>query len=243
MSPSEPLNNLENHVHKRLVDKFGVKATSSSKAGRKTKPSRQQKKLRHLKKELKRQFKQALKNGDNVAAKKLKKHFHKIIKLPNEIRKLELKKHEKTSSSTAQQNVRKNPQQFAKKLPTQNKNRTPTFQKNAPEKYFSSVNNERRDYKYNPLKRMKRPPCPKKPFDTKPPSLNELTNYLMKRRNSSAPATYRIPYLVWKKCPKTTQFLHEIICSLWRTGSIPLSWLTGETILISKDENIRSLPL
>ena len=47
MSPSEQLNNLENHVHKRLVDKFGVKPTSSSKASRKTKPSRQQKKLRH----------------------------------------------------------------------------------------------------------------------------------------------------------------------------------------------------
>ena len=84
---------------------------------------------------------------------------------------------------------------------------------------------------------MKRPPCPKKPFDTKPSSLTELTNYLMKRRNSSAPGTNRIPYLVWKKCPKTTQFLQEIICSIWRTGSIPFSWRTGETILISKDEN------
>ena len=101
---------------KRLVDKFGVKPTSSSKIGRETKPSRQQKKLRHLEKELKRQFKQALKNRDNFEAKKLKKDFHKIIRLHNKVRKLELKK-QKTSSSTAQQNFRKKkPNPFAKKL-------------------------------------------------------------------------------------------------------------------------------
>ena len=131
MSPSEKLNNLENHVHKSLVEKLGVKPTSSSKAGRKTKPSPQQKKLRHLKKELKRQFKQALKNGDNVKAKKLKKDFHKITQLHNNVWKLELKKHEKTSSSTAQQNFRNKPHQFAKKLLNQSKSRMPSFQKNA----------------------------------------------------------------------------------------------------------------
>ena len=143
MSPSEQLNNLENHVHKRLVDRFGVKPTSS-KADRKSKTSRQQKKLRQLKKQLKRQFKQALKNGNNVEAKKLKKDFHKIMRLHNKVRKLELKKQEKTHSSTAQQNFRKNPHQFAKKLLNQNESRTPTFKKNAAEKYFSSANNDKK---------------------------------------------------------------------------------------------------
>ena len=242
MSLSEQLNNLENHVYKRLVDKFGVKPTSSNKADRKTKLSRQ-KKLRHLKKELKRQFKQALKNGDNVEAKTLKKDFHKIIRLHNKVRKTGAEETWENISSAAQHNSRKKKKkkkthQFAKKLLNQHESRTPTFQKKGAEKYFSSVNNDkRRDYKYHPLKGMKRPPCPKKPFNTKPPSLTELTNYLMKRRNSSAPGTNRIPYLVWKKCPKTTQFLHEMICSIWRTGSIPLSWRTGEIILISRDEN------
>ena len=47
---------------------------------------------------------------------------------------------------------KKKPHQFAKKLLNQNESGTPTFQKNAAEKYFSSVNNDkRRDYKCHPL--------------------------------------------------------------------------------------------
>ncbi|XP_072039562.1 uncharacterized protein [Amphiura filiformis] len=177
-----------------------------------------------MKKETKRQFKQALKKGDNKTAKELKKDFHKLIRLHNKVRKLELRKLEYASSGKAHNNFRRNPHQFAKKLLNQDTNRNPTFQKPAAEKYFKSVNNDKkRGYKYRPLKGMKRPPCPNQPFNTKPPSLTELTNYLMKRRNSSAPGINRIPYLVWKKCPKTTDLLHEVICNIWRTGDIPMS--------------------
>ena len=89
----------------------------------------------------------------------------------------------------------------------------------------------------NPLKVMKRPPKSTTKFKTKPPSLSELNAYLQKRRNASAPGTNRIPYLVWKKCPRITGLLHEVICNIWRSASIPTDWKVGETILISKEEN------
>ena len=49
----------------------------------------------------------------------------------------------------------------------------------------------------------------------------------------------KIPYLVYKKCPKTTEILHEVICNIWRSAVVPLSWRIGETILISKEENTK----
>jgi hypothetical protein len=68
-SPNDQVTNLENHVYKRLVDRFGMKPISSKKAIKKPKSSRQQRKLRRLKKDVKHQFKQALKKGDKHTAK------------------------------------------------------------------------------------------------------------------------------------------------------------------------------
>ncbi|PIK41126.1 hypothetical protein BSL78_22020 [Apostichopus japonicus] len=161
-----------------------------------------------------------------------------LVRLHNKVRKLELKSQQRKTASKEQHQFRQNPHKYAKRLLNEKQTRSPSFSKTAAEKFFKNVNSDkRRDYKYHPLKGLKRPPKPTKPFKTKPPSLSELNSYLQKRRNASAPGTNRIPYLVWKKCPRTTQLLHEVICGIWRTAAIPMSWRTGETILISKEEN------
>ncbi|XP_071845750.1 uncharacterized protein [Apostichopus japonicus] len=235
---NEQLTNLETHVYKRLVDRFGVKPAVPKKTDKKQQCSRQQRKLRRLKKDTKRQYKQALRDGNKVHSTNLKKDFLKLVRLHNKVRKLELKSQQRKTASKEQHQFRQNPHKYEKRLLNEKQTRSPSFSKTAAEKFFKNVNSDkRRDYKYHPLKGLKRPPKPTKPFKTKPPSLSELNSYLQKRRNASAPGTNRIPYLVWKKCPRTTQLLHEVICGIWRTAAIPMSWRTGETILISKEEN------
>ena len=176
-------------------------------------------------------------NGLEISA-NLRKDYLKLVRLHNKVRKLELKAKEKEAASKAHQQFRQNPYQYAKSMLDDKQQRKPSFNKTTAEKYFKEVNSDKkRDYKYHPLTGMKRPPKPTTQFNTKPPSLSELNAYLLKRRNASAPGTNRIPYLVWKKCPKTTGLLHEVICNIWRTASIPTDWKVGETILISKEEN------
>lgn len=237
-NPEEQLDNLERHLYKRLKERFGVKPKSTNTGPKKPQRSHQHRKLRRLKKDTKLKYKQALREGDKKKIKDLKKEFHKLVRLHNKIRKLEIKQMDKKSSNKAQQQFRENPHQFAKKLFNDNQNRQPSFQKPTAEKYFKeTLNDKKRDYKYHPMKNMKKAAKPKMAFNTKPPTFEELDNYLQKRRNKSSPGTNKIPYLVYKKCPKTTKILHEVICNIWRTAVVPLSWRIGETILISKEEN------
>ena len=60
--------------------------------------SRQQRKIRRLKKEAKHQYKIALKDGDMTKAANLKKDFLKLVRLHNKVRKLELKLQKKLTS-------------------------------------------------------------------------------------------------------------------------------------------------
>jgi len=236
-TPCEQLDNLENYVYKVLLDKFGIRPTPNIK---KTQPekSRQLKKLRLLKKQAKREFKKAIKNGDQATLKERKQDFHKLIRIHNKVRKLELEKHQKLSRNITYSRFRKNPHQFAKTLFSKPDESKPTFPKKAAEKYFSTTySDNKREYKYHPLHGLKRPPVPEKQFNTKPPTISELQEYLNRRRNACSPGTNRIPYLVWKKCPLTVTLLHDVLCKIWKGNAIPISWRVGETILISKNDD------
>ena len=236
-TPCEQLDNFENHVHRVLLQLFGAKTKPTAKKPKPNKPSHQ-KKLRMLKKQAKREFKKAIRNGDHALTKELKHDFHKLVRIHNKVRKLELEKQQKQSRSITYNRFKRNPHQFAKALFSDKDSRTPTFTEKDAEKFFTSTySDKKREYKYHPIHGLKRPPVPQMPFNTKPPTIGELRQYLNKRRNACSPGTNRIPYLVWKKCPMTITLLHDILCKIWKGNSIPTSWRIGETILISKNED------
>ena len=86
-----------------------------------------------------------------------------------------------------------------------------------------------------------KPAAPRKQLSEKPPSLAELQEVILRKRNKSSPGTNAIPYVIYKKCPKILSVLHGILRRVWKKGQIPLSWRIGEAVLIPKEED-RSRP-
>ena len=102
---------------------------------------------------------------------------------------------EKEAASKAHQQFQQNPYQYAKPLLDEKAQRSTSFKE---------VNSARKkDYKYHPLPGMRRPPKPTTQFNTKLPTLSELSAYLHKQRNASALGTNCIPLPGW--CGKSVQ--------------------------------------
>ena len=56
-----------------------------------------------------------------------------------------------------------------------------------------------------------KPATPKKLLSEKPPSLDELQEVILRKRNKSSPGTNAIPYVIYKKCPKVLSVMHGIL--------------------------------
>ena len=75
------------------------------------------------------------------------------------------------------------------------------------------------------------------------PSLEEIRGIMRKARNRSVPGANGIPYLVYKKCPKTMKILHEFIKKAWLAGTISDEWKQAEGIFIPKEKEFRPISL
>ena len=82
-------------LNKKLVHRFSVKPAVTKKSDKKPESSRQQRKLRRLKKDAKQQFEQALRDRNKSEAAHLKKDFFKLVRLHSKVRSLEPKSKEK----------------------------------------------------------------------------------------------------------------------------------------------------
>ena len=67
------------------------------------------------------------------------------------------------------------------------------------------------------------PPLLKK-FNKSSFSYDDFFAILATRRNASAPGLNGIPYKVYKKCPKTSQFLFKIFHACFKRCKIPIQW-------------------
>lgn len=66
-----------------------------------------------------------------------------------------------------------------------------------------------------------RPPEPTSPFDISPPKWSEVKHMVERARAASAPGLNAVPYKVYKNCPRTLKLLWRLMCSAWKTQSIP----------------------
>ena len=93
-----------------------------------------------------------------------------MIRLHNKVRKLDLKQKEKRKCDQSQERFKENPHKYEKDL-LDNKNRQgePEFSKEVADKFFkSSYKDNKRQYRYNPLKGIPKPKPPKLNFTSKP---------------------------------------------------------------------------
>ena len=73
-----------------------------------------------------------------------------------------------------------------------------------------------------------------KPFDATPFSFNVFLRLLKRKRNGSKPGPNKIPYKVYKKCPKVASLVFNIMEGVRRAGAIPLRWRVAEGFFLPK---------
>ena len=59
-------------------------------------------------------------------------------------------------------------------------------------------------------------------------------NLLKRKRSSSTPGPNKIPYTVYKKCPRLARYLLDILNSALRAKEVPLCWRVSDGIMIPK---------
>ena len=74
-------------------------------------------------------------------------------------------------------------------------------------------------------------------FDERPFSYAHFKRVLQKKRPGSTPGPNRIPYTVYKKCPKIARFLFEVFKDVRRSRVVPLCWRVNDGIMIPKVDN------
>ena len=120
---------------------------------------------------------------------------------------------------TARQRMlfQKDPWQFLKKLFDLPLSGQPEFgEKECHEHFQKTYTDEHRSEAYEPLPGMKRPPLPKEPFKTTPPSLKHLESIVHKKKARNSPGMNAIPYLVYKKCPALLALLVILFARVWK---------------------------
>ena len=73
-----------------------------------------------------------------------------------------------------------------------------------------------------------------KAFDVSPFSFNLFLRLLKRKRNGSKPGPNKIPYKVYKKCPKVASLVFNIMEGVRRAGVIPLRWRVAEGFFLPK---------
>ena len=72
------------------------------------------------------------------------------------------------------------------------------------------------------------------PFDNSPFSFRAYELILKRKRNGSKPGPNKIPYKVYKKCPKLSSLIFGIMQGVRKSGQIPLRWRIAEGFFLPK---------
>ena len=84
-------------------------------------------------------------------------------------------------------------------------------------------------------------PLPTSSFCLASPSLEEVRGAVRKARNRSAPGTNGVPYLLYKRCPKTLYLLHSLIQKAWSSVTVDDEWKKAEGVYIPKEKDSKGL--
>ena len=84
-------------------------------------------------------------------------------------------------------------------------------------------------------------PLPTSPFCLASPSLEEVRGVVRKARNRSAPGPNGVPYLLYKRCPKTLYLLHSLIQRAWSSATVDDEWKKAEGVYIPKEKDSKGL--
>ena len=215
----------EDFIYRYLEERFGTVPEQQNRKNVGNK-DRNMEKLRKRKNDLKKELKKALKRqADEEDLFKLRQEFSSIMRLHNKVRKLREKKERRKDQEKANKSFRKDPYGYSKRLLEPNKQQKISFSKSDAENYFSDIyKDSERERNFNPPESTDRPQAPSTTILTSPPKWGEIQSILRKTRNKSAPGPNGVPYIVYKKCPRTFSHIFKLMVKIWNSRQIPAQW-------------------
>ena len=226
------LEKLDSFTRSYFEAEYGCKDQTKTKTTKRKQKDPDKKKLRQLKRDLKKKWKNK-KSDENIGD--LKKQFFKVTRLLNILRTQEEKDKQAKDFRKQTKQFREDPYKFAKKLYNDTKSPVPAFDQEKAYRFFSETYSDNaRGRKYAHPPGLPKPSLPSFPFKESPPTADEIELALRKKRNGAAPGPNGVPYLVYKKVPVLRHHLTLILQEMWPNYGIPQSGC-GVTSLIYKN--------
>jgi hypothetical protein len=227
-------------IHAFFTERFGVKdITLKKKAARKPRVHRGLARLRRQKQELTKAKKALLKAGiaqDSRAMIALSRTWRKVMKQHNRLRLAVKENLEQRQGRAAENAFKKNPAKYAEQLfKGAEQSAAPTFSKEKCQEYFGKTyRDEDRDYVYTKLEGMIRPGLPKKAFDMRPPTVDQLCRSARRKRNGAAASLDALGYVPFKKCKALIKFLHLLGIKIFGELEVADDWAQAVMALLKK---------
>ena len=219
-------------VYSTCRDTCGVKQPKEKKQPQKSRRQRMMEDIRIKKKNLKKQMKSA----QSEEKQGLQQLWDELKSKHSALSKAEALRKKKSKRKKTQDRFFKGPFQFARALFEQPKSGTLEVEKDVLEKHLEETYSKPRETPLN-IPGLVQPERPTKAFNDKPPTLEEMRKVVEKARAKSAPGPNGIPYLLYKKCPKVLEWLHQMLRSAWRNKKISTQWMMADGVYIPKEQN------
>ena len=225
-------------IYYHCAEQFGTKEQKASDPHpKKSRRQRKMEAIRNRKNQVRRQFKRAPPSEKPA----LKALWEELKKEHSALRKAEWVRKKKSLQRKSQQKFFKDPFGFSKTLFEQPRSGTLEANQEDLEDHL------RKTYANGskaPLLEMPGLVWPTRPgirFNTRGPSLLEVSDVIDKARSKSAPGPNGVPFIVYKRCPETTKALVRVLRAAWRKRSVCQEWRRAEGIYIPKEQDSKTI--
>jgi hypothetical protein len=225
-------------IHAFFTERFGVKEIALKKTARREQRGHEGlARFRRQKQQLTKAKKALLKAGhrqDSRAMQVLSKTWREVMRQHNRLRLAVMKNLKRRKNRAAENNFKKNPAKYAEKLfKGAEQSAAPTFSKETCQEYFGKTyRDEDRSYVYTKLEGMIRPGLPKKAFDMRPPTVEQLCRSAKRKRNGAAPGLDAIGYVPFKKCRALIKFVHRMGIKIFEKLEVADDWAQAVVALL-----------
>ena len=226
------------------AERFGT-TEFKKKTDRKGGPSRRQKKISEIRKQLRslrRRWKEAKESNceeQMTALKELRDGERDRLK---SLRKAEQSAKKRKTKERARSAFLKNPYGFAKKTLGENRSGEMECTREELENHLRQTHSDpMRDEELEILPELDLPPPPTFAFDESDIKWKEVSDTVRKSRSKSAPGPSGIPYLVSKRCPALLRRLWKLLKVLWKKGTLPQEWMLADGFYVPKEENSENI--
>ncbi|XP_021349432.1 uncharacterized protein LOC110466448 [Mizuhopecten yessoensis] len=228
-------------VYSVCKERFGVETSRTQPRAKTTKENRRERKIKQLRKELRelgKRFKTAP-ESEKVGIQQIRDDLRETLR---RLRNAERLRKGRKERAKRRADFVKDPFQFSKTLLGAERSGHLESSKEEVEAHLKGVHSDNR--RAEPLgycPRILEVEAPSAPLDTKLPTWKEIQDVVKKARSGSAPGPSGITYRVYKKCPRLLRRLWQLICKVWKKGTIPACWKKAEGIFAPKEKDSKTV--